>query len=98
LRRVVRNYRKLEQQTAVLALIRFLEKHADRLDYPAYEAAGLPISSGPMESFCKQIGLRMKGPGMHWAVRHVTPMALLVSRWSLDPQQASVFGALPEAA
>jgi hypothetical protein len=51
-----------------------------------------------MESFCKQIGLRLKGPGMFWSVRNVTPMAMLVSRWSLDPEHASVFGALPAAA
>ena len=98
MRRTVLHYPRLEQQAALLELIRFLDKHADRMDYPAYERDGLPISSGPMESFCKQVGLRLKGPGMHWSARNVTPMAMLVSRWSLDPMHASVFGALPPAA
>lgn len=98
MRRTVLHYSQLDRQTALLELIRFLDKHADRMDYASYEHEGLPISSGPMESFCKQIGMRMKGPGMHWSVRNVTPMAMLVSRWSLDPQHASVFGALTAAA
>ena len=51
-----------------------------------------------MESFCKQIGLRLKGPGMFWSVRNVTPMAMLVSRWTLDPAHAPVFSALTAAA
>ena len=98
MRRIVLHYPQLEKQTAFLELIRFVDKHADRMDYPAYERDGLPISSGPMESFCKQIGLRLKGPGMRWSTKNVTPMAMLVSRWSLDPEHASVFGASPAAA
>lgn len=98
LRRIVMHYRGAEQQESVLVLIRFLEKHAANMDYPRFEAMGLPISSGPMESFCKQIGLRMKGPGMHWSAKNVTPMGMLVSRWSMDPGNASVFGAMPPRA
>ena len=98
MRRIVLHYPQLEKQTAFLELIRFLDKHADRMDYPAHERDGLPISSGLMESFCKHVGLCLKGPGMHWSTRNVTPMAMLVSRWSLDPEHASVFGALPAAA
>jgi len=98
LRDLALHYRQLDQQSAVLKLARFLDKHADRMDYPSYREAGLPISSGPMESFCKQLGLRMKGPGMRWAGRNVTPMAMLVSRWSLEPERSSSFGALPDAA
>ena len=98
LRGLALHYRRLDQQSAVLKMARFLDKHADRMDYPSYERAGLPIGSGPMESFCKQLGTRMKGPGMRWARRNVTPMAMLVSRWSLDPERASSFGALPHAA
>jgi len=87
LRGVTLFYRDLGQQSQVLALARFLDKHASRMDYPGYRARGLPIGSGPMESFCKQIGLRMKGPGMFWSTENVTPMAHLVSRWSLEPQR-----------
>jgi len=98
LRTLALHYREPEKQRAVLDLARFLDKHAPRMDYPSYEAAQLPIGSGPMESFCKQLGARMKGPGMRWSTRNVTPMAMLVSRWSLEPERASSFGALPEAA
>jgi len=37
-----------------------------------------------MESFCKQLGLRLKGPGMRWSTSSIDPMAALVSRWALD--------------
>jgi hypothetical protein len=38
-----------------------------RMDYPAYQAKGWQIGSGPVESACKTvIGLRMKGGGMRW--------------------------------
>lgn len=67
-------------------------KHKHNMNYPQYVAQGWPIGSGPMESFCKQLGLRMKGLGMRWRSDHVNAMAALVSRWSLDPKNASCFG------
>lgn len=88
-------YSDLTHQRAVLDLAAFFRRHADRMDYPAYERQGWTISSGPMESFCKQIGQRMKGPGMRWNVGNVSPMASLVSRWSLDGERCSLFGAVP---
>jgi len=48
-----------------------------------------------MESFCKQIGARMKGAGMRWNAANVSPMASLVSRWSLDAERCELFGAVP---
>jgi hypothetical protein len=80
-------YRDTKRQSRVLALARFLDKHASRMDYPSYQARGLPIGSGPMESFCKQLTARLKGPGMFWSTANVTPMAHLVSRWSLEPER-----------
>lgn len=97
LRELALYYTDLSHQRAVLDTAAFLDRHASRMDYPAYEAAGLSISSGPMESFCKQIGARMKGPGMRWNVGNVSPMASLVSRWSLDAEQCELFGAVPSA-
>ncbi|MHC4073433.1 MAG: hypothetical protein ACYSWW_21920 [Planctomycetota bacterium] len=49
-----------------------------------YKSRGYPISSGTMESFCKQLGQRMKGPGMRWNINNVTAMATLVSLWAND--------------
>jgi len=70
------------RQEAGDALRAYLLKNADRLDYPTYKARGWPIPSGPMESFCKQLGQRLKGPGMRWSIRNINPMAALVSLWS----------------
>ena len=68
-------------------LARFLDKHAPRMNYPNYQARGLPIGSGPMESFCKQLTARIKGPGMFWSTANITPMAHLISCWSLQPER-----------
>lgn len=97
LRSVSLYYTDLQHQRVVLDLARFFDKHASRMDYRAYEQQGWTISSGPMESFCKQIGLRMKGPGMRWCVKNVSPMASLVSRWSLDGERCDLFGAVAAA-
>jgi len=35
-----------------------------------------------MESFCKQLGQRLKGPGIRWGVQNIDPMAALVSLWT----------------
>ena len=80
LRRV--RYKDSERQEALDALLTFLRRNANRMDYPTYERAGWPVSSGPMESFCKQLGQRLKGPGMRWSMRNIDPMAALVSLWA----------------
>jgi hypothetical protein len=77
-------YAPAARQAALNKLRRYLRKHADHLDYPTYRANDYPISSGPMESFCKQLGQRLKGPGMRWSRANVTPMATLVSLWAND--------------
>lgn len=75
-------YGPASRQAALEKLSGYLRRHAEHLDYPRYLAKGYPISSGPMESFCKQLGQRLKGPGMRWNRTNVTPMATLVSLWS----------------
>jgi hypothetical protein len=45
----------------------YFENQVHRMDYPAYQAKGWAIGSGPVESACKTvIGKRMKGGGMRW--------------------------------
>ena len=45
----------------------YVAQHEDHMNYSNYRKAGWPIGTGMMESSCKQlIGLRLKGPGMHW--------------------------------
>ena len=69
-------------------LWRYLNNNKRRMNYPDYERQGLPISSGTMESFCKQLGQRLKGPGMRWHIDNVDPMACLVSHWTLNQWDA----------
>ena len=87
LRRLALFYTDLKHQRAVLDLCRYLDKHAAKMDYPRFEREEILIHSGFMESFCKQMGLRLKGPGMRWSVRNLTAMATLVSRWAVDPER-----------
>jgi hypothetical protein len=82
------SYPKLNHQRQVLDLAKFFDKHADRMKYPQYIREGLPADSGAMESLCKQLGLRLKGPGMRWSTKNVSAMAYLVARWAVDPQRA----------
>jgi len=72
------------RQKALQHLRGYLHTHGEHLAYPHYLRHGYPISSGPMESFCKQLGQRLKGPGMRWNRANVSPMATLVSLWVND--------------
>jgi len=45
---------------------RYLQNNRERMDYPRYRCAGLPITSSPMESLIKQVNLRVKGTEMFW--------------------------------
>lgn len=88
LRRLALYYRDLTHQRAVLDLCRYLDKHSAKMQYKRFREQHIPIDSGMMESFCKQLGLRLKGPGMRWNVANVNAMANLVSRWATDPEHA----------
>jgi hypothetical protein len=92
LRHSAMSYRNLNHQRQLLDLAKFFDKHADRMNYPQYISDGLPVDSGAMESLCKQMGLRLKGPGMRWATRNVSAMAYLVARWAVDPKRAAKQG------
>jgi hypothetical protein len=62
----------------VSANLAYLEKREAHLHYPEYQAQGLPIGSGAMESGNKVVvEARLKGAGMHWAPHHVNPMLAL---------------------
>jgi len=48
-------------------LLNYIEPRLWCTDYPRYRAAGWQIGTGMVESTARQlVGLRLKGPGMHW--------------------------------
>jgi hypothetical protein len=49
-------------------LLRYFELRTDHTQYPIYRKREWQIGSGMIESTAKQlVGLRLKGPGMHWS-------------------------------
>lgn len=58
-------------------LMRYLGQRRQKVDYPAFRAAGMDIGSGPTESMCKSLSRRMKGIGMRWTARNAESMAAL---------------------
>jgi hypothetical protein len=56
----------------------YLEARRAQIAYARFQALGLPIGSGMVESANKLVVQeRLKGPGMHWARPHVDPMLAL---------------------
>lgn len=57
------------QRRRVLSqLIGYVQPCLDRMDYPTYRAQDWQIGTGMIESTARQlVGLRLKGPGMHWS-------------------------------
>lgn len=56
----------------------YLTKRRALMEYPTYQAQGLPIGSGCVESANKLVvEARLKGAGMHWQRTHVNPMVAL---------------------
>lgn len=45
---------------------RYLSNNVSRMDYCHYRQQGMPVTSAPMESLVKQVGLRVKGTEMFW--------------------------------
>jgi hypothetical protein len=55
------------RRTAKHALVTYLTNNRARMDYPRYEALGLPIGSGEVEAQCKTlVQARCKQAGMRW--------------------------------
>lgn len=59
-------------------VIAYLQSRLAQMTYAAFQAQGLPIASGVVESANKLVvEARLKGAGMHWAVPNVDPMLAL---------------------
>jgi hypothetical protein len=44
----------------------YLRNNQERMDYPRYRRAGLPLTSSPIESWVKQLNQRVKGSEKFW--------------------------------
>lgn len=61
--------------------LRYLGSRKEQIRYAEFREQGLPIGSGMVESAGKLVvEARLKGSGMHWAPRHLTPLLALRSR------------------
>lgn len=70
-----------EAATAKGTAIRYLGSRKEQIRYAEFRQQGLPIGSGIVESAGKLVvEARLKGSGMHWASRHLTPLLALRSR------------------
>jgi hypothetical protein len=66
------------KRRAVGELINYIQPRLDRTSYPQYRNAGWQIGTGMIESTAKQlVGLRLKGPGMHWSADGATAVTAL---------------------
>jgi len=54
------------RREALRKLKGYITPRESMIDYPAYEAQGWPIGSGPTESMCKTLPRFIKGPGKRW--------------------------------
>jgi len=70
-------FRSPAKRKALDDLMRYLSQRQEKVNYPAFRAAGLDIGSGPTESMCKSLSRRMKGIGMRWTAQNAESMVAL---------------------
>lgn len=72
------------KRAAVQSLLDYLEPRQLQTDYPRFRSQGWQIGSGMIESTARQlVGLRLKGPGMHWTEAGALAITALRA-WSLN--------------
>ena len=92
--KLLAEFQNLQRQQPTVELLgshlAYLQKRAGQMQYPVFQAQGLPIGSGIVESGNKLVvEARLKGAGMHWADHNVNPMLALrniicSNRWQED--------------
>lgn len=66
------------RRTALTALVHYVQPRLDRMDYPTYRRHDWQIGTGMIESTARQrVGVRLKGPGMHWSEAGALAMTAL---------------------
>lgn len=69
-------------------VVGYFREHRQRMSYLRFAADGYQVGSGVVESQCKRLGQRIKGPGMNW---HAAGLAALLAvdnhcqRWATLP-------------
>jgi hypothetical protein len=73
-RGTIRSPRKRQQADRLLG---YVGERKPMLCYARCDEHGWDVGSGPMESMCKQLTRRLKGPGMRWDRPNIQAMAAL---------------------
>jgi hypothetical protein len=55
-----------DSRQVLATTINYLERNRDRMKYPEYRLAGLPVTTAWMESLVKEMNYRVKGTEMFW--------------------------------
>jgi hypothetical protein len=66
-------------RTAMEKMLAYFSQHAGRMDYPQRLQQGRSLGSGPIEGFCKTLGLRLKSRGARWKLTNANKMAAAIS-------------------
>ena len=73
-----RTFRRGKKRAALDSLINYVQPRLDLTDYPTYRSKDWQIGTGMIESTAKQlVGIRLKGPGMHWSHDGATAVTAL---------------------
>jgi len=63
-----------KKRAALNSLLGYFRSRVGITDYPVYRDHNWQIGSGMIESTAKQlVGIRLKGPGMHWSPSEPPP-------------------------
>ena len=62
----LRCYRSGSKREALQLLREYIVKRVEMTDYPTFRQLGYDCGSGPTESFCGCLSIRLKGRGMRW--------------------------------
>ncbi len=72
-------------------LLRYLQNHHHKMDYPRYRELGWHIGSGAIESACKNVVGRLKGPGMRWRKEGTAGVCHLRALYKSEQTQWAAF-------
>jgi hypothetical protein len=75
----LRRHPRGPRHEALRSLRQYVAKRVNMTDYPSYRRTGYDCGSGPTESFCGTLTLRLKGRGMHWDKDNAESMMALAS-------------------